>query len=589
MLVLGVDRRKRIIPIDENDLRYHTVIIGQSGSGKSYFITRLLEEIILKTLGRLIIIDPNGDFSSFDTPREEAYWSEPLKGPELKGLRQQGSTHDDFVTFQSLWSAKQFVFLSSNRTTRGGPAKMEGLRVYWASLNNEQDFFLDIDPIQNPKLYQGTIICSHYVDDRKSDFPNGSGLRDFEQIAKDFGFGKIARADVPEAAMLSESDWIAVGLAYRKIRKRYYRILDDALLRKQPNIPADLSDHIAQGFGKRDQWQCCVVGLAAEELGQMLFATNATLDRAWKEATHSWSKARAQREKDVRVPTFIVIDEAHNFAPDEPSNALQARVSDKIAQIASEGRKYGLYLILATQRPKKLRKGLLSECENSALLRIQSKVERTYAVETLGIPSDTIEQIGSFVSGTALMHGRWSPATMPIVAAPVRTILGGGDIDPLFWTEPQQPAPDVSEEILIQNAKQPTASTQAGLVVLGVQQEAELATDREAKGRLTVNIGRPTFTYTATGKMFPKFIDVPEEISAKLISAPPNTPETKVFIGTGTTFDFNIKLKSQQFGVALPVGVYKFEYQLKSQAYEFANLTRATSDGLMTPVVHSED
>lgn len=394
--------------------------------------------------------------------------------------------------------------------------------------------------------------------------------------------------------MLNEADWLAVGLAYRKIRKRYYRILTDQVLRHQKRIEPDLSDHIAQGFATYDPWQCCVVGLAAEELNQMLFAANATLDRVWKEATYSWSKARRQNAisirssrtsrsetrsisagrsnalRDTRVPTFIVIDEAHNFAPEEPNNELQARVSDKIAQIASEGRKYGLYLILATQRPKKLRKGLLSECENAALLRIQSKVERSYAGETLGV-GDIIERVGASGSGVALLHGRWVPESMSLHTAPVRTVLGGGDIDPQFWTQPQQVIDSKMATVPLRQYRFEKSKenennvlpVQTTSVVLGVTQATITASDHEAAGFLTANIGRPTGSFTATGKLFPKFVDVPQHLTAKLVSAPPTAPEVITIAATGTTFDFNVITKPKQVGITLPVGVYKFEYQAK--------------------------
>jgi uncharacterized protein len=144
-------------------------------------------------------------------------------------------------------------------------------------------------------------------------------------------------------------------------------------------------------------------------------------------AKHQWL--------DRRVPTFLVIDEAHNFAPEQPTNPLQARTSDRIATIAAEGRKYGLFVILATQRPQKLRKGLLSECENACLLRIQSKVERTFAAEALGVPADTVNQVGQFDTGEALMIGRWVAGTPTIAFGPARATLGGGGLDKRYWQD----------------------------------------------------------------------------------------------------------------------------------------------------------
>ena len=43
-------------------IAHHTATIAQSGSGKSYFLGRLIEEILLKTRSRVLIMDPNSDF-----------------------------------------------------------------------------------------------------------------------------------------------------------------------------------------------------------------------------------------------------------------------------------------------------------------------------------------------------------------------------------------------------------------------------------------------------------------------------------------------------------------------------------------------
>jgi hypothetical protein len=228
-----------------------------------------------------------------------------------------------------------------------------------------------------------------------------------------------------------------------------------------------------------------VAGLAGLDSDHQLLAANAALYRVWKSALISWHIARQKQAErldaqsvshsrvagiedeqkteeaeveaeglplkdeeeeevdtqegewsDDRVPTFIVIDEAHNFAPQDTGSALQARVSDKIAAIAAEGRKYGLFLVLSTQRPQKLRRGLLSECENSVLLRIQSHLERTNAAEALGIPPQTIEHVSSYATGSALMNGRWVAAPVKIKCAPARTMQGGGGLDKDFWQNP---------------------------------------------------------------------------------------------------------------------------------------------------------
>jgi hypothetical protein len=487
MLLMGTDANpKRLLTIPESDLLYHTAVIGQSGSGKSYFIARLLEEITLRTHARIVILDPNGDFSRFHSPRERDFWE---KSPfaytlkQLKALTTAERSYDDYDSFCEVWNKRRFQFVTAGHAgyaqLRNG-AYRAPLLIHWKWLESEQDFLLNVDPIVYPKIHQGILTCYHYMRDTDYDYPQGYSLKDLEEVAEYFATKRVAMAKYPEAHALTEEDWLAVRLQFRQLRKKYYRLWYWAKLKGLDSAPTDLSGYILSAFRKANPWQLCVVGLAALEVDDMLLAADAALSRLWKSALHVWKKAQERISEeaeatsaetssesqqqffmdneskaeldeneetvlvaeldeeplDQRVPTIIVIDEAHNFAPQEPTSQLQARVSDKIATIAAEGRKYGLFLLLATQRPQKLRKGLLYECENSCLLRLQSKAERGYAAEALGVPSETVEHIGRLEKGEALMTGRWVQSSNQFVRfAPARTMLGGSGIDEQYWRE----------------------------------------------------------------------------------------------------------------------------------------------------------
>ena len=67
--------------IPTEDMDTHTVIIAQSGSGKSFFLGRLVEEIMLKSKSRCLILDPNGDFRNIHKIRS-TLWN-PVSGKIL--------------------------------------------------------------------------------------------------------------------------------------------------------------------------------------------------------------------------------------------------------------------------------------------------------------------------------------------------------------------------------------------------------------------------------------------------------------------------------------------------------------------------
>lgn len=72
-----------------------------------------------------------------------------------------------------------------------------------------------------------------------------------------------------------------------------------------------------------------------------------------------------------RFPVHLLLEEAHRYVSATPSRyALDAgRVFERIAK---EGRKYGLFLMVASQRPSELSKTVLSQCSNFVVHRIQN-------------------------------------------------------------------------------------------------------------------------------------------------------------------------------------------------------------------------
>ena len=77
------------------------------------------------------------------------------------------------------------------------------------------------------------------------------------------------------------------------------------------------------------------------------------------------------RHRAERRPVLIVIDEAHNVCPAEPLDPLAALATERAIRIAAEGRKFGLYLLVSTQRPQKIPQNVLSQADNLVLLRLQ--------------------------------------------------------------------------------------------------------------------------------------------------------------------------------------------------------------------------
>jgi len=129
-----------------------------------------------------------------------------------------------------------------------------------------------------------------------------------------------------------------------------------------------------------------------------------------------------------RRPLLLVIDEAHNLCPPDPETPLGVAVRDRLIQIAAEGRKYGLWLLLSTQRPSKVHSGVVSQCDNLTLMRMNSRDDLDQLSAIFGfVPRGLLAQAARFRQGEALVGGGFVP--MPSIVRVRQRVTPEGGID----------------------------------------------------------------------------------------------------------------------------------------------------------------
>ena len=139
------------------------------------------------------------------------------------------------------------------------------------------------------------------------------------------------------------------------------------------------------------------------------------------------------RHREERNPVLIVIDEAHNVCPARPEDPLTALATAHAVRIAAEGRKFGLYLLVSTQRPQKVHENVVSQCDNLVLMRLNSAADGAYAQGVFSfVPPRLIEQASAFRLGEALVAGKLSPHPA-LVRFGARVAEEGGADVPSTW------------------------------------------------------------------------------------------------------------------------------------------------------------
>ena len=112
-----------------------------------------------------------------------------------------------------------------------------------------------------------------------------------------------------------------------------------------------------------------------------------------------------QAEPRNRFPVHLLLEEAHRYIAEKPSRyAIDAsRIYERIAK---EGRKYGIFLLAASQRPSELSKTVLSQCSNFIIHRIQNP-DDLYQIRQMTpfISESVLKRLPSLPKQHALVFG----------------------------------------------------------------------------------------------------------------------------------------------------------------------------------------
>ena len=110
-------------------------------------------------------------------------------------------------------------------------------------------------------------------------------------------------------------------------------------------------------------------------------------------------------ESRNKMPVHLVLEEAHRYIAEKPSSFAIDAVTF-FERIAKEGRKYGVFLLVASQRPSELSKTVLSQCSNFIIHRIQNP-DDLYQIRQMTpyISKSVLERLASLPKQHALIFG----------------------------------------------------------------------------------------------------------------------------------------------------------------------------------------
>ncbi len=334
-------------------IQKHLCILAKSGSGKSYVMGVIIEEMIKKGIP-VVVIDAHGEYVSLRRPNLDR---QELRNAKKFGIKPKGYAKN-VVEFSPL--------CSNNR---------EAVPIFLDEINMSFQDILNLVPKATP-LQKG-ILYEVFEEARKR---RVYLLRDVIELIKD---------------VKSNAKW--------NLLPQLEQIYSTNLF--SPDY-TPVEDIVKRG-------RCSIINLKGVPpyIQEILVA-------------HLLSKLFDERRNENIPPFMIVIEEAHRYCPERGEGKSLA--SNIIKTIASEGRKFGLGLAILTQRPARVDKNVISQCNTHIILKTTNPNDiKAIVAGVEGLTTSASDEIQRLPIGTAILAGL--PLAAPIfVEIRTRETMHGG-------------------------------------------------------------------------------------------------------------------------------------------------------------------
>ncbi len=151
--------------------------------------------------------------------------------------------------------------------------------------------------------------------------------------------------------------------------------------------------------------------------------------------------SRFPEEQRGKLPIVIALEEAQNYIPEKNKRERESVAKRVFERIAREGRKYGLSLLISSQRPSELSKTVLSQCNSFVIHRLQNPEDQKYVRQLVSAANeDILQQLPILPQQHAIIMG-------DAVRTPVQVKINSADPKPnsnnpefiTNWLEEQPP------------------------------------------------------------------------------------------------------------------------------------------------------
>lgn len=392
------------VPVDgDRFFGTHVAVVGSTGSGKSCTVARILQEGIQPSSAQhtqgilnnshIVVFDLHGEYRTA-FPKCNALSVENLTLPYW------------LLTSEEL--EELFVEISNeqnhNQRAQFRQAVIENKRRHNSELEKvsyDAPVYFSLAEVRTYLTNMNSEVISKMPDElcpkvELDELPDGRQLIDsrekyyFEKVLKFIPTSQAKDAKASNGPLHGDLDRFLLRLDVKLNDDRLAFLLkpskSDGSEYKSEDLSSIIEKLVATISGQESNITVIdLSGIPFEVLSTVVSLISRLLFDVcfhWKRSMSEKAAAASKASNSPEWPLLMVYEEAHKYVPKGQGAAFGA-VSRSIERIAKEGRKYGISLMIVSQRPSEISETIFSQCNNVVAMRLTNPTDQQYVQRLL--------------------------------------------------------------------------------------------------------------------------------------------------------------------------------------------------------------
>lgn len=354
----------------------HIAVVGSTGSGKSGTVAKILQEGIKATDEQnkkgvlnnthILLFDLHGEYNKAFPKSKKLdvsnlilpYWL--MNSEELEEMfieSNESNSHNQVSQF------KASVTLNKKRHNTG-----------LTKVNYDTPVYFSIDEVFKYISNQNISTKDAKTGELKIK-TKATGIADEYQLFENIDFEDKVSGKINGGAYAGEFDRFVPRLETKINDDRLSFLLKPRKTGGVEYTTADFPDILKQfiGYSDTEKNNITIIDLSGIPF-EVLSVVVSLISRLVFDFCFYYKTAKKESEE---APFLLVLEEAHNYIP-QSEGAKYHSVKKSIERIAKEGRKYGISLMIVSQRPSEISETIFSQCNNFVAMRLTNPTDQQY-------------------------------------------------------------------------------------------------------------------------------------------------------------------------------------------------------------------